>query len=179
MKLLIVLSTLLFAIPFVVVGQINKPALPQSIRSTLDSHFQGWRFSQSDDDVKSHFADRLPSAQPNLITGDFDGNRQVDFAMLVEHKNFNEPGKTFTHLVETLVFLKKGVSYKLIRLQEPSPSSPEFYLTLARKGDEGQNLHTEKRFRYPNDSISTWFFEKAGGTYIWKKGRFIYITESD
>ncbi len=151
--------------------------LPTAVSSILDKRFPGWRFSEVSGDVQQFFAARL--AAPNLIKGDFDGNGQIDYAVLIEHSNFDKSGVGFSHVVETLAFLKTGAAYKLYTLGGNAPANLELYLTLARKGEEGRNFHTEKKFRYPNDSIHVSYFEKAGGTYIYSKGRFRHVVESD
>ena len=153
--------------------------LPRAVTSILDTKYPGWRFSLVNDEVRRFFKERFPSARPNLISGDFDGNGKTDYAVLIEHTNFDKTGKAFTHVVETLAFLRKGRGYKLYVLRESQPADLEFYLTLARKGEEGSDFRTEKKYRYPNDSISISYFEKAGGTYIYDRGKFRYVLESD
>jgi hypothetical protein len=158
----------------------KKPKqLPKAVSSILDKRFPGWRFSEVSGDVQQFFGERLAGARPNLINGDFDGNGQMDYAVLIEHSNFDKSGVAFSHVVETLAFLKRGAAYKLYTLEENAPANLELYLTLAKKGEEGRNFHTEKKFRYPNDSIHVSYFEKAGGTYIYSKGRFRHVVESD
>jgi len=103
----------------------------------------------------------------------------MDYALLIVHTNFDKSGKTFSHVVEKLAFLKKGARYKLYVLEESAPANLEVYLTLARKGEEGRDFHTRRKFRYPNDSVSVSYFEKAGGTYVYRQGRFRYVVESD
>jgi hypothetical protein len=140
--------------------------------------FPGWQFSEVSSEVQQFFRERFADAHPNTIKGDFDGNGQMDYAVLVEHSNFDRSGKTFSHVVEILAFLKRGARYKLYILEETAPENPELYLTLA-KGEEGRNFQTQKKFKYPNDSIRVSYFEKAGGTYIYNKGGFRYVVESD
>jgi len=164
-------------LPITVASQSDQ--LPKAISSKLNKRFPGWRFSEVSGDVQQFFKERFPDARPNLIKGDFDGNGQMDYAMLIEHSNFDESGKAFTHVVERLAFLKKAAKYKLYILEEYSPADPIVYLNLAKKGKESREFQTQTKFRYPNDSISISFFEKAGGTYIYRKGRFRYVNESD
>lgn len=173
----ILLSLLL--LPGSVAGARKSDKLPAEIRSSLNKKFPGWRFSEVSDDVNRFFKERWPEARPNLISGDFDGNGQTDYAVLIEHSNFDKTGKAFTHVVEQLAFLKKGTSYKLYILDQNTSATLELYLTLARKGEVGREFSTQRKFRYPNDSISLSYFEKAGGTYIYRRGRFRYVTESD
>jgi hypothetical protein len=169
----------LLLLPVSVAGGKISDQLPGQIRSTLNKRFPGWRFSEVSDDVQRFFKDRWPDARPNLISGDFDGNGQTDYAMLIEHTNFVKTGKSFTHVVEQLAFLKKGTSYKLYILDKNTSATLELYITLAGKGEECREFSTQRKFTYPNDSISLSYFEKAGGTYIYRGGRFKYVIESD
>jgi hypothetical protein len=131
------------------------------------------------DGVHQFFRERFPGARPHLIRGDFDGDGRADYAVLIEHSNFDRSGASFSHVVEKLAFLKRGAQYKLFALEGPAPANSELYLTLARKGEESRDFHTEKKFKYPNDSITVSYFEKAGGTYIYRNGRFRYVVQSD
>jgi len=179
MKSLLPLLVCLVLLPVSAAGVKNSAMLPRQISLRLNRQFPGWRFSRVSDDVTRFFSERWPDARPNLITGDFDGNRQLDYAILLEHSNFNEPGKAFSHVVEQLVFLKKGATYQLHILDQRAPANLELYITLARKGEAGREFNTQRIFRYPHDSISVSYFEKAGGTYIYRRGKFRYVIESD
>lgn len=160
-------------------GGAETVQVPRAVRSALDERFPGWRFSQADEEVRRFFGERLPGARPDLIRGDFDGDGRTDYAVLVEHGNFDRRGKTFDRVVERLAFLKRGSGYRLFVLERNSPADSELYLTLARKGEEGRDFHTGRKFRYPNDSIRVSNFGKSGGTYVYRGGRFRYVYESD
>lgn len=179
MKILKTISLCLLLLPMAGASSVKSEQLPEAITSTLDKKFLGWRFSEVSGDVQQFFGERFSDARPNLISGDFDGNGQMDYAVLIEHTNFDKRGKAFSHVVELLAFLKKGARYKLYILKESAPANLESYLSLAKKGEEGRDFHTQRKFKYPNDSISVSYFEKAGGTYIYRKGRFRHVVESD
>jgi hypothetical protein len=179
MKILLIFLLCFLLLPIKVASRVESEQLPEAIKSILNRRFPGWRFSEVSSDVQQFFRERFPDARPNLIKGDFDGNGQMDYAMLIEHSNFDRSGAAFSHVVEKLAFLKRGARYKLYFLDDYAPSNLELYLNLAKKGEVGRDFKTEKKFRYPNDSISVSYFEKAGGTYIYRKGRFGYVTESD
>lgn len=153
--------------------------IPSDIRESLNVSYPGWRFSIVDAEVSDFISQRFPGAKPNLISGDFDGDGEADFAMLIEHTNFDEPGTAITHIMETLAFIKRGNGYTKYVLEEASGANPIVYLTLAKKGSRGREFESGKKFRYPNDSIGISFFEKAGGTYIFENGKFRYVNESD
>ena len=153
--------------------------LPGAVKSALDRRFTGWRFSEVSGEVRQFLRERHPGARPDLIKGDFDGDGRTDYAVLIEHENFDRRGTSITHFVERLAFLRRGSGYKLFILEKGTPASPELYLRLAEKGAQGYNFHTDKKFRYPHDSIGVGYFGKAGGTYIYRRGRFRYVVESD
>jgi len=165
--------------PATALGGDNSGRLPRAVTSALDRRFPGWRFSEVSGDVRQFLRERRPGARPDLIRGDFDGDGRTDYAVLIEHGNFDKRGKSFARVVEQLAFLRRGSGYKLSTLESSAPANPELYLTLAEKGAEGFDFHTRTKFRYPHDSIRVSYFEKAGGTYIYRGGRFRYVLESD
>jgi hypothetical protein len=179
MKVLAVISLCLSLLPTAAARRVQSARLPEAISSTLDRKFPGWRFSEVSGGVRQFFGERFPRARPNLIEGDFDGDGRTDYAVLIEHTNFNRGGKAFTHVVERLAFLRRGAGYRLYALERSAPANPELYLTLARKGGQGRDFRTGRKFRYPHDSIGVSYFEKAGGTYVYRRGRFRYVNESD
>ena len=179
MKVLQAIFLCFLLAPAAALGRDKSARLPGAVKSALNKKFPGWRFSEVSGEVQQFLRERHPGARPNLIEGDFDGNRQTDYAVLIEHGNFDRRGKSFSRVVELLAFLRRGSGYKLFNLERTSPANPELYLTLARKGAEGFDFHADRKFRYPNDSIGFDYFGKAGGTYIYRRGRFRYVYESD
>ena len=160
-------------------GAQTMSPVPPAVRSALDRMHPGWRIGAVGDDVRSTVGSQL-GPSPNVVVGDFDGNSRQDVAVLIEYRNVDEPDKAFTHYVEIIAFLDKGHAYESIRLEDRTPGpDPGRYLTLQKRGEQGFDFEGNKRFRYPHDSIGVWFFEKAGGTYIYDKGRFRFVLESD
>lgn len=163
-------------------GRTGQPleTLSTSIRATLDTKFSGWRLAEPSAAVRDFVAQRSPGSHPSLLVGDFDGNGQADYALLIEHTNFDGRGKAFTHVKQPLVFLGGTRGFTLIALDEPSPADPCVYLTLRRKGTEGFDFGANRKFSYPSDSIGYSYFDKAAsGTYIYTNGAFRYVTEAD
>ncbi len=153
--------------------------LPEQISRSLDKSFPGWRLSRVDKEIVDFLNSRMADSQPNLISGDFDGDGHEDYALLIEHTNFTEPGKTFTHVLEKLVFLKRGTDFKRFELEKYTPANSIVYMTLAKKGEKSREFESGKEFVYDNDSISISYLEKASGTYIYENEKFRYVTESD
>lgn len=156
----------------VCIAQELPDRLPNAIRSSLDRKFPGWKFLKVREDIRSFLTERVSvDTHPELIKGDFDGNKMSDYAMLIEHgSSHNEGGAVIVHEKHLLVYLNKGTKFKFYELNEPGE-----YLTLGKKDTNGFDWHANKKFKYANDSIEAWIFEKAGWAYVYKNGNFRYV----
>jgi hypothetical protein len=50
---------------------------------------------------------------------------------------------------------------------------------IQKKGETYYDYCTEKELILPNAGIAVYFFEKAGGTYVYKNGKFVANATSD
>jgi hypothetical protein len=91
--------------------------LPRPVRTALDEKFPGWRLSPVVSRATEVVRRRSPRAQPNLISGDFDGNGQTDYAALIEYA---APRKGAPEYVTGAVvaFLAEQGSYKPVIVRE-------------------------------------------------------------
>lgn len=158
------------------VASDTSGGLPAAVKSALDRRFPGWRLVDGSKDVRRFLKERVSAdARPDLIRGDFDGNGQPDYALLLSHGGeFNNRGETVGPKVRLVVFLRKGGKYKFYELSDPGE-----YLTLGRKGEDGFDFHAGRKIKYRNDAIEVWIFEKAGWAYIYNNGRFRYVYSLD
>ncbi len=61
--------------------------LPVAIKSVLDRRFPGWKFIEVGDDIRHFIREQVSAdARPDLVTGDFDGNGQLDWWVLSARK---------------------------------------------------------------------------------------------
>lgn len=155
-----------------------RHGLPPAVRSALDRRYPGWKFPHVNGEVrkfvKEYFA---PSAAPEFTSGDFDGNGEADYAVLVEHGTiFDQRGRSAGKRVRLVAFLKKGGGYKF-HLVDPEGGGE--YVFTFRKGGKGYDYDTGKNFTYENDTIATGIFEKAGTSYVYERGKFRAILTSD
>src|SRR5882762_595693 len=66
----------------------HRPDLPFPVKVMLDKHFPGWKFPEiSDEDCQTVKQWDGPDAYPELIQGDFDGDGQIDYAVLIEQRS--------------------------------------------------------------------------------------------
>lgn len=174
-SLLLLLHFLL--IPISASGQELSNQLPRTIQTSLNERFRGWNFAEVTEEIDRFLKER--GARPELIKGDFDGDARLDYAVLIVYgRVFNGVGEVIGKKESVIAFLRRGKGFRSYVL-ETNPSNPEFYLALAKKGGDGYDFHADKRFKYRSDAIAVAFFEKAGGSYIYKNGRFRYLTTSD
>lgn len=150
--------------------------LPAAAESVLDTRFPGWEFVEVGDDIRRFIKERISAdARPNLIRGDFDGNGKPDYALLVSHgRVFNARGEAIGPKTHLVVLLSGGGKYRLHVLGEPGE-----YLTLGKKGAEGFDFHAGRKFKYRNDAVEVWVFEKAGWAYIYDGGKFRSVYSAD
>lgn len=158
----------------------GRDFVPEPVRTMLDQRHPGWRVADVTAEVRANVGQRL-GPTPGMVSGDFDGNGRADYALLIEYPNTVEPSKAFTHIVEALAFLDTGRGFSMVRLRDRQPGpEPTLFVTLQRRGTQGFDVEANATFTYPLDSIGEWYFGKAaGGSYIYRDGRFRYVAEVD
>ena len=146
--------------------QIN---LPKKCQKILNQKHPGWKIAEISPEILDWFQKSKQSYQPNLIKGDWNGDGKTDYALLIQKAKFrkNEPG------VFLIAFVKNASSYSFHQLEGYD------YIMLMKKGEKDYDFETDKTFVYKNDAIFAGIFEKAGTSFVWRKGRFIAILTSD
>jgi hypothetical protein len=118
----------------------------------------------------------LKRKSPHLISGDFDGNQQRDYATLIWHGRVrNAEGKAIGPRSFLVVFLRQGRAFRMYVIKDPDGE----YLGTAKKGTKDYNYDEQKEITYANDAVTTGFFEKGGSSYVFEKGRFRSFVSSD
>jgi hypothetical protein len=156
--------------------QNHADHLPSRARRALDRRFQGWKFAEVSQEVRQFFRTDRKEELPHLIRGDFDGNKQSDYAALIwKGKVRNSEGKAIGPRSFLVVFLRTGVGYHMYVIKEPDGE----YLSLAKKGTRDYNYNEQKEITYTNDTILTVIFEKGSSSYVYENGRFRSFVSSD
>ena len=57
--------------------------LPAAAVQKLNRRFPGWKFAEPSAEVQQFFKEQLKGDSPVAISGDFDGNRKLDYAVLI------------------------------------------------------------------------------------------------
>jgi hypothetical protein len=146
--------------------------LPTEVRAILNKNFKGWKFSTIIEDIYRFYESDTLKGFPNFVWGDFDGNGEKDYAIKITMTDTSGSRDV------VVAFLKTKSKYSYFVLTS-HPSNPEVYLYLLKKGEDGYDVANEKPFVYENDSIGVFYFEKAGGSYVFKDNKFIAVITSD
>jgi hypothetical protein len=157
--------------------RLPENRLPSTIRIKLDKRFPGWRFAQISVEIRDAMKEYVSlNSQLDLIKGDFDGNGQLDYALLIEQGDiFNDTGAVVGRNNHIVAFLKRGNDYSLHLVD----SNAGDYLLLWRKGDQGYSYESQRNIVFDNDAMEAVIFEKAGTSYVYKKGKFLRIITGD
>lgn len=141
---------------------------PDACANALTRALPGWRHAIPPPDA-------LPWARknrlnPTVTRGDFDADRRSDWAALV-----NAPDGSAKVAV---CFSPKSRRYprRLMLIDEPYCGD---VLYLARAGSVHHNYDTYVDERITRDGISVSCFEKAGATYLYERGAWRFIVDSD
>ena len=106
---------LALALP-VFAGAQGGEGLPPSIRTILDQRYPGWRVADISLDVRTTMKQRL-GPEPNVISGDFDGNGWPDHALLIEYRN-TDARESSTYFNEVVAFLNDEGRFRLTKLRD-------------------------------------------------------------
>lgn len=140
--------------------------LPEECQKILERQFRSWKFAEINSDIVEYFKQKRSFEQPNLINGDWNGDGKTDFAALLENKNNAEK--------RIMVVLMKGKNgYKSFVLDAYD------CLMSVKKGSKDYDFEARKSFRYKTDAIFSYYWEKAGTSYVWENGKFRAIATSD
>jgi hypothetical protein len=154
------------------------PELPTAVKASLDKNFPGWQFPFVSNDIRRFLKERVSTdARPEVITGDFDGDGQLDYAVLIEYGEVaktQEPPRPPGHDFYLVALLNRPSGYEMSRIGEGVE-----YLSLMKKGDRDHNYEADRYFHYAHDAIFAGHFEKGGTSYIYENGGFRAIITSD
>jgi hypothetical protein len=152
-----------------------KVELASKAREILDKKYPGWKFPKVDESIREYF--KKSDVELNLVQGDFDGNRQTDYALQIEHGVEFDSGGHARPKIHLIALLQKAGKYKFYIL-DAEPGRHDF-IALWKKGEQGYSFETHKKFTFVNDAVEAIYYEKAAVSYIFEKGRFRLIVTRD
>ncbi len=172
---------LLTVLPLVPNGAANPcEPLPSALREYIHQALPEYEPASSQDFDSSWISEKSPEDQtdgaPGCITGDFDGNGQRDFALVLRHEG----------AVVIMAFRRVGTSYRhsLAFSRTDIPDKRPLHLALFRTPPGeihggGFGNSPPQHFKNQNPGIAIVFFETSSVYLYWAKGRWHEIWTSD
>ena len=142
--------------------------LSKDCRAKLDSRIPGWHLSPPPDDLAEYA--KQNKLQTNIAQADLDGDGTRDTAVLVVATT---DGKSVQYIA---VCLERKVQPQLRLIREPFCGDG---IRIAPKGQTAYDFQTGKNLIYQTNGVHAYCFEKAGGTYLYRNGRFELVVDSD
>jgi hypothetical protein len=139
-------------------------------RAAMDVRLPGWQLSEPPADLAKMAKQKKFST--NVVQSDFDDNGTRDTAALVVM-----PGAGEVHRRQRIaVCLSQGSKVELHVISEPYCGDG---ISVAPKGTRAWDFTTEKQVTFWTNGVSAYCYEKAGGTYVFRDGKFVLIVDSD
>lgn len=153
--------------------------LPPAARTALNSNFFACRTAEVSDAVRQFFTSRSQEVPPQVLTGDFNGDGRLDYAVNIFHGSAANRRQT----IAVLLARRSGRAFS-VRILETVPFNPNqagtgLYLTLNRKGEQAYNYEAQTRFRLRTDAVAVNNFEKASWIYVYRGNRFRKVFTGD
>jgi len=122
---------------------------PEAVRKELDSVCAGWQLAPVLPEIAEEIRTRTPTWPPNLLPGDFNGDGQVDVAVLIECRGS----------AQLVAFLSSGSGFSKQVLEKPQAYDPREFLHLIRK-------------EYEHDAIGVEYEAIGGHAWVFRDGRW-------
>ena len=124
-------------------------AVPDVVRKELDTICAGWQLAPVMAEIADEIKTRTPAWPPNLLPGDFNGDGEIDVAVLLECKGS----------VQLAAFLSSVRGYSMEILEKPQPYDPRQFLHLIRK-------------EYGHDAIGVEYDAIGGHAWVFRDGNW-------
>jgi len=124
-------------------------APPEAVAKELGATCAGWQLAPVIPEIAEEIKTRTPGWPPNLLPGDFNGDGQVDVAVLVECKGSSQ----------LIAFLGKGEGFSKEVLEKPQPYDARQFLHLIRQ-------------EYEHDAIGVEFEAIGGHAWVFRDNRW-------
>ena len=124
-------------------------APPDAVARQLDAMCQGWQLAPVIPEIAAEINTRTPTWPPNLLPGDFNGDGQIDVALIVECKGTSQ----------LIAFMGNQEGFSKEILEKPQPYDARQFLHLIRK-------------EYEHDAIGVEFEAIGGHAWVFRVNRW-------
>jgi hypothetical protein len=136
-------------IAILVLAAQSMIVVPDAVRKDLDATCAGWQLAAVLPEIADEIKTRTPTWPPNLLPGDFNGDREVDVAVLMECKG----------TVQLIAFVARDGGFAKTILEPAAPHDARQFLHLIRK-------------EYGHDAIGVEYEGVGGHAWIFSDGKW-------
>ena len=122
---------------------------PEAVTKELAAICKGWQLAPVIPEIAAEIKTRTPTWPPNLLPGDFNGDGQVDVAVLMECNGRSQ----------LVAFMAKGEGFSAEILEKPQPYDARQFLHLIRQ-------------EYEHDAIGVEFEAIGGHAWVFRGNRW-------
>jgi hypothetical protein len=130
-------------------GLQTQIAPPDTVARDLDAICKGWQIAPVTPEIAEEIKTRTPTWPANLLPGDFNGDGQIDVAVLIECNGSSQ----------LVAFLSTGSGFSKQVLEQPQPYDPREFLHLIRK-------------EYEHDAIGVEYEAIGGHAWVFRNDRW-------
>jgi hypothetical protein len=163
-----VIASAFFAVTAAVPASAQRDAIPASCRAEVDAKLPGWRLARPPAELAILAEKR--KLVTNIASADFDLDGSADTALLVVAPRRGHPT---SHLA---ICLNRADGVQVHVIREPYCQDS---ISFRPKGTVDYDDQTKKNVRYWTNAVQTSCHEAAGGSYLYKDGKFVLIVDSD
>lgn len=124
-------------------------AIPEAVRKDLDGICSGWQLAPVIPEIAEEIKTRTPTWPPNLLPGDFNGDKEIDVAVLIECHGSSQ----------LVAFLGGKTGFSPSILEKPAPYDPRQFLHLVRG-------------EYEHDGIGVEYEAIGGHAWVYRANRW-------
>ncbi len=146
-----------------------RAPLPPDVRRALDQHYPGWRFATIAASLQTQLAE---DASAEWTAGDYDGDRQPDYAVQIVRA-----GSLDTPQV-VVALLRRDRRYEMHTLTS-IPVQQHTYLRTSPRGQALMDVEQSTKFTARTDVIEVLYGQQAGEAFMYERGRFRRIVSGD
>jgi hypothetical protein len=177
---LAVVSFMLVVLPMAVSAQdACQSKIPETLKSELTKRFPGYALPRVQDNEKTYIQMERKSGRDGCLgvaSGDFDGNRQTDFAILLSAARGSR--------IKLVAALRDGKSWKIAELPSWCPARESCFVDRGGKGVYERHISFDKPIDQPDERQSVRAFrsviisgklEATGVAYIYEGTKWVYV----
>ena len=124
-------------------------AVPDPVRADLDATCTGWQLAPVLPEIEKEIKTRTPAWPPNLLPGDFNGDKETDVAVLIECNG----------TAQLVAFMSGQSGFSKEVLEKPQPYDAREFLHLIRG-------------EFPHDAIGVEYEAIGGHAWVYRNGRW-------